>query len=159
MAAPSGVERVVKEAIAERGDAPALQPGLFAEAEQQPAAPAVENRGGRPVGARNRRTEEYARFLRARHGDPLDVATAIAARNITAAGELENLAFDLGMKPAEAADFWLRTLNAVLPYLHQRMPQAVVLNRGAPGGDRIELELVDEGDGTFSAYDDEEGAA
>ncbi len=60
------------------------------------------------------------------------------------------------MKRGDAAEFWLRTLNAVLPYLHQRMPQAVVLNPGAPGGDRVELELVD---GVFRAYDDEEEAA
>lgn len=160
MAAPDGVKRALEEAVAERGDAPAVQPGLFAECEgisaTAPTPPAEVNRGGRPVGARNRRTEEYARFLRSRFGDPLAVGTSIAARDITQPGELERLALDLGMKRGDAAEFWLRTLNAVLPYLHQRMPQAVVLNPGAPGGDRVELELVG---GVFTAVDDDEEAA
>ncbi len=54
MAAPDGVKRALAEAVAERGDAPPVQPGLFAEPEAEPAPPAVDNRGGRPLGARSR---------------------------------------------------------------------------------------------------------
>lgn len=155
MAALGGVKAALDEAIAERGEVEP-QRRLF-EPEQEARLPEVGARKvGRPVGARNRRTEEYARFLRARFGDPLAVGTSIAARDITQPGKLDELASDLGMKRGDAAEFWLRTLNAVLPYLHQRMPQAVVLNPGAPGGDRIELELVD--DVFLPVYDDEEAA-
>ena len=143
-AGPDGMQLALGQAVAEHGPV-ALQPGLFGAGEA-PAPVAkraeslpAEKKAGRPPGARNRRTEEYARFLIARHGDPLDVATAIAARDIVAPGELARLADDLGMERKDAAEFWLRTLNAALPFLHQKMPQAVWINPGAPGGERAEI--------------------
>ena len=143
-AGPDGMQKALGDAVAERGDVQ-LQPSLFgaAEAPTTETLPA-ERKAGRPPGARNRRTEEYANFLIAKHGDPLDVATAIAARNIVAPGELAALAKELGMERGDAAEFWLRTLNAVLPFLHQKMPQAVWINPGAPGGERAEVVDADD---------------
>lgn len=143
-AGPDGMQRALAEAVAEAGT-PELQPSLFA-ADEAPATETLpaERKAGRPPGARNRRTEEYAQFLIAKHGDPLDVMTAIAARNIVAPGELKRLADDLGMDRKDAAEFWLRTTNATLPFLHQRMPQAVWINPGAPGGERAEIIDADE---------------
>lgn len=122
------------------GEAELAQDALVRDA-VEPTLPAVRKRG-RPKGSRNRRHEADAAALLARHDDPLDVATEIAARQITRAGELARLAQELGMDHVAAAEFWLRTLIAVLPYLHQRMPQKVILNPGAPGGERVLLDVT-----------------
>jgi hypothetical protein len=111
---------------------------LEGEGEASAALPAVRG-PGRPPGARNRRTVEVARWLIAQHGDPLAAATRIAARDIAAPDGLANLARELGMERAQAAEFWLRAVNAVLPYLHQRQPQALLLNPGAPQGEAVPL--------------------
>jgi hypothetical protein len=61
---------------------------------------------GRPLGARNKRTDEAARFYMSRFGDPLARGIEIAAIPILAPGVLPELAKVLGMNRAEAAKWW-----------------------------------------------------
>lgn len=80
---------------------------------------------GRPRGSRNRRAREVAEELIARFGSPLEGATRIAATDVMRPGALAELAQTLGCSRFEAAEWWRRVLDTVLPYLHQRQPQAV----------------------------------
>jgi hypothetical protein len=63
---------------------------------------------GRPVGARNKRTNEAARFYMSRFGDPLARGIEIAAIPILAQGGrvLLELSKVLGMSRAEVAKWW-----------------------------------------------------
>jgi len=72
-----------------------------------------ERRGGRPLGARNKRLEEAARLVIERFGDPLLHQVAVATMGVD-----ELMAAGLSLEKA----FEERRLAAavVLPYLHQR---------------------------------------
>jgi hypothetical protein len=63
---------------------------------------------GRPVGARNKRTNEAARFYMSRFGDPLARGIEIAAIPILAQGGrmLLELSEVLGMSRADSAKWW-----------------------------------------------------
>jgi hypothetical protein len=76
---------------------------------------------GRPPGARNRRTVEFAKFLLSRYASPLEVLAQLA---VSPAGEL---ARSLGCTPLEALQEKRHAAIALAPFLHERQPIAVNL--------------------------------
>lgn len=140
----SELDRAVEEYQAEQ---PVQMLLLAEDAAELPEGP----RGrGRPPGSRNLRSEAYAALLRQRHGDPLDIATKVAAIDILDRKNVENLAEAWGCKRHEAVKLWAQVNRDVMPYVHQQLPRAVVLNPGAPGGDRVLVEI----DGDFREVPD-----
>lgn len=125
----------VKQAIEAGGDAPgssldagpsAEQVDMFADAPVLGAELQLVNGGraharriGRPPGAKNRRTEDVARYILAHGRDPLIGLAEIVATPIHV------LARNLGCKPLEAGEFWRRCSNDLLRYVHQEQPKAV----------------------------------
>jgi hypothetical protein len=103
--------------LGELGAGPAAEPA-------EPAEP--ERRGpGRPKGSRNRRTEEWTRYLLAGYGSPLE-----ALAKVMRAGP-QRLAGELGIDLVDGFDRWLRVCAELAPYLHQKQPTAVAVD-GAP---------------------------
>ena len=98
---------------------PALLPlGLPPEKHPNQAGP--RRKAGRPPGARNRRTEDVAREIIERLGDPLVELVALATMPVA-----ELMAHGLTLEAA-LAEKRLAAIGA-LPYLHQRKsPEAVV---------------------------------
>lgn len=134
----SELDRAVEEW---RGEAPAQ----LALLEDEAAAVAEAKRGkGRPAGSRNLRSEAYAGLLMGRHGDPLEIATRIAAIDVLDEDEVLALARKWGCSRFEAVKLWAQVNRDVQGYLHQQMPRAIVLPPGAPGGDRILVEIEGE---------------
>jgi hypothetical protein len=134
------------------------QAALFEPPAAEVAGPPAPRGRGRPAGARNLRSERYAALLRAELGDPLRAATRIAAIDILDPGNLVGLAKAWGCTMFEAAKLWAQINRDVLPYHHQQMPRAVVLPPGAPGGERVLIEIG--GDFTaVSAAEEGEDAA
>lgn len=76
---------------------------------------------GRPLGARNRRTQEWAQFLTARYGNPLEVLAQMATASVA---ELHK---QLGCTPLEAFQEKRLAAIALLPYMAQRQPLSVDL--------------------------------
>ena len=77
---------------------------------------------GRPVGSRNKRSEQLAVEVIERFGDPLLHQAAIATMGV------EDLAARLGCSALEAAQEKRLAALVVLPYLHRRMPLSVDLS-------------------------------
>ena len=98
-------------------DQPALAPDL--------APPPARIGPGRPAGAGNRATREWVRHLIDKHGSPLERLLEIAAQ------PLEELRVELSCTKMEAFDRRLTALKEALPYLHQKLPQAIQVE-GAP---------------------------
>lgn len=78
-------------------------------------------KAGRPPGARNRRSEDVARFVIERIGDPLLVQAMVACM------PAEELAAAAGWSVGEAIAEKRLAAGLVLPYLHRRQPLAVDL--------------------------------
>jgi hypothetical protein len=102
--------------------------------------------GGRPRGARNRSTEEWRRFLLSRYQSPLQGLAEIWSRTpAQLARELELYKFHEGklvvdprtgepvLATGEAAAMQLQARVAALPYLHQKLPQAVEITAPTRG--------------------------
>lgn len=91
----------------------------------EPAAdsmPFPERRGpGRPKGAPNKRTADFARYIQSRYGDLLTGLAAVAFTPI------DELARDLGCTRLEAFDRWLKVRDTLLPYVHARLPAEAVI--------------------------------
>jgi hypothetical protein len=104
-----------------------------------PAQVVARSGPGRPPGARNKRTDEAARFYMARFGDPLARAIEVAALPILAPGVLPELAKVLGCERFEAAKWWAGVLASSLPYSHQRLATLTVKPQGAPDGEPVTL--------------------
>lgn len=109
--------------------APAL-PGLgLEEAEDYepagdslPFASSQTRRGpGRPKGSPNKRTAEFRDYVLRRYGD---VLTGLAE---VAFSPIDELARELGCTKLEAFDRWLRCREALLPYVHAKMPAEVAV--------------------------------
>jgi hypothetical protein len=100
-----------------------------------------ERRMIRPVGARNKRTDEAARFYMQRFGDPLSRGVEIAAIPILAQNGhvLTELAKVLGMSRPDAAKWWAGIYSATLPYIRQRLATLTVKPEGSPDGEPIPL--------------------
>ena len=86
----------------------------------------ARRRPGRPVGARNRRSEDSARLAVEKFGDPIWHGLALATM------PTEELALRLGCTPLEAAELQQRERSIVLPYIHARRPQAVNVDLNLP---------------------------
>jgi hypothetical protein len=103
--------------------------------------PAVTNqpRMGRPVGSRNRRTDEAARLYMQRFGDPLARAIEIAAMPILADG-VSAFAKQIGAPSHfEAFKAWASINASAMPFSHQRLATLTVRPAGSPDGEPIEL--------------------
>lgn len=119
--------------------------GLPADAMGRARALREGKRGpGRPAGARNRKTEDFARFLLSRHASPLQVMAETYSRPV------QDLAAELGCSVAEAFKLQLLAARELAPYLHGKMPVAVdlntnvpVLNLVLPGGQGVQNQSVD----------------
>jgi hypothetical protein len=100
-----------------------------------------QSRMGRPIGARNKRTDEAARFYMSRFGDPLARGVEIAAIPILAQNGhiLTELAKVLGMSRPDAAKWWAGIYSATLPYIRQRLATLTVKPEGSPDGEPIPL--------------------
>lgn len=135
------------------GDEPVApsQLGLFGAEIVDPdgvadARPVSGAKGGRPPGARNKRSEEWCRWLLTRFRSPL-----VGMAELASADPLE-LARLLACPPLEAARLMLQAQTSLAPYLHERRPQAIelpngagftlVLNTGAPGAG-VEAETIE----------------
>jgi hypothetical protein len=111
--------------LVQPGDPPtdeAQQLDLIGAEKPEEFAARIERRGpGRPPGARNKRTQEWAEFLLARNASPLEVLMQIANARV------DDLARQLGCKRLEALQEKRLAAIALVPYLHQKMPLAVDL--------------------------------
>lgn len=120
--------------------AEAGQADLFQEADAPlPIPPAARSgpKGGRPTGSRNRRTEEWVSYLLGRYRSPLVFLLETYSRtpaDLAAQMQLYKfhegeLVLDANGQPVlatgEAADIQVKAAIAALPYLHQRLPQAI----------------------------------
>ena len=77
---------------------------------------------GRPPGSRNKRTEEWVEFIRANYRDPALFLAETYARPV------EVLAAQLGCEKLEAFNIQRQAAEALLPYLHQKLPQAISID-------------------------------
>ena len=96
------------------------QPDMFA------APDPVEPRRagtGRPPGSQNKATGQIAEWLARRYRSPLEGASEIAQLDLSQAVAL--LRQELGCDGLEAAKLWLEAIKTVLPYRHQKLPQAL----------------------------------
>lgn len=105
---------------------------------------------GRPKGARNKRTEELARYILGRYRDPLIGLADVVSTPIDA------LASALSCDKLEAAEFWRKCAGELLPYVHQRKPQALQVE-GASAGMLMIVDLRDGGQGGGQAVASEFG--
>lgn len=79
---------------------------------------------GRPVGSRNRRTEDWQRLVLSTHRSPLLVLADVYSMPV------EELAKRLKCDLLDAAKLQITAARELAPYVHQRLPQAVDLNVG-----------------------------
>lgn len=100
----------------------ALPLGEVGNAEQIAAA---ERGAGRPKGARNRRTQEFIDDMLAITGKS---PGEVLARRMIA--DPKELATKLNISIAEADERIHKAAEALLPYFHQKLPQAIELDRG-----------------------------
>lgn len=85
-------------------------------------APADPARAGRPAGATNKRTEETSRYIRETFGDPLIADAKLASTPV------EIVQARLSCTALEAMDVIAKARGRLLPYVHQRLPQAVQID-------------------------------
>lgn len=152
MSGKAGVGKVLDE------DRAQISADLPAEPEQLTLAGVgeAEKRGrGRPEGRLSRRTDETVRLLRSYGSGPLIGAAKIVnsirffgpeAGDRAGLPDFRPLALALGMKVAEAAQYWRQISFDLAPYMEQKLPIAldvtgesagslVVVNLGAVQGD------------------------
>lgn len=85
-----------------------------------PEVAAARRGRGRPKGARNRRTAEMLQFLETVGYEPPMLKLARIA-----AADTRTMATALRCRPLEAFDRQLKALEALMPYWHQKLPQAL----------------------------------
>lgn len=126
-------------ATAEGGEAPeqpALQlPLLPADqvdglptdrAERQQALQAPRRGPGRPAGAINKRTTDWARYLLGKYRSPLEVLAEAYSRPAA------DLAAELGCSKADAFKVQVHAAAELAPYLHGKMPVEVKMSGDLP---------------------------
>lgn len=93
-----------------------------------PAAPEAElperpsERRGRTPGSLNKRTEAWVAYILGRNASPLESLARVVTMGPLA------LAREMSLAPAEAFREWRACAEAVLPYLHQKLPAAVIMD-------------------------------
>jgi hypothetical protein len=112
--------RAVADDVVEAAFVPQLE--LLGLPETEKVRQVRERRAGRPVGARNRRSEDVARHVIETLGDPLLRQAAVATMPV------EELMAATGMTAAEAMAEQRLAAALVLPFLHRRMPVQVDVN-------------------------------
>jgi hypothetical protein len=138
------------------------QSEVVAEGGSEPGSEVVEverRARGRPLGARNKRTDELSRWYISQNDgrDPLERGIEISGLPILAKGILEGLAERLGCTRHDAAKFWANILATTLPYTHQRQAAVEVRPPGAPGsGQPILWTLTEEGELIDATHDGDE---
>lgn len=126
----------------------------------------IERKAGRPKGARNKSTEQWRQYLLSRYRSPLVGLLELYSRSpADLAEELGLYAYHEGklmvdregnpvLATGEAFKAQLAAMIAALPYLHQKLPQAIdvktpergvlVLNFGEPSqSDESDVRIVD----------------
>lgn len=164
------------------GEAPAAegeQPELFEAEAPLPMPPArgvSGPRGGRPRGARNRRTQEWVEYLLSRYRSPLVflletyhrsprelaeqlelykfhegklvLAPVLDENGVHLRDEAGELRWQPALATGEAAEIQVRAAIAALPYLHQKQPLAIDIQEDKRGLLVIGHLAVDGADGT-----------
>jgi len=112
------------------GDQAALFEGFENAEAASPLASANERRGrgpGRPKGAKNRRTEEWAAYILGQYRSPLIVLAELYSMPV------DELAAELQCEKLDAVKIQKDAAAALAPYVHQRQPQAVEVNQREVG--------------------------
>lgn len=108
------------------------------------------SKGGRPAGARNRSTEEWARFLLSRSQSPLVVLAEIYSRPVAElTRELQALASEqkkavwcdgvvvgyeaVHINPLDVLKLQMQAAQALAPYLHKQQPKAIEVDQRTRG--------------------------
>lgn len=81
---------------------------------------------GRPKGAINRKTTDWAKFILGRYRSPLEFMAELYSRRTI------DLAAEIGCKPAEALVAQVRAAEGLAPYLHGKMPVQVEVKSNIP---------------------------
>lgn len=82
---------------------------------------------GRPPGARNKQTAEWAEYILARHRSPLIGLAEVVSTPV------HELATALGCKRIEAAEFWRKCAKDLAEYVHQKAPVQLQINEQFAG--------------------------
>jgi hypothetical protein len=143
----AGLEAAVEEARSQELSRLVEQPDLFADPGSAASGSALAPVGvvvrgpGRPLGARNKRTDAAAQIYKSRFGDPLSRGVEISALPILANGGrvLVELSKVLGMNRGDAARWWAGIYAATMPYIHTRLATLTVKPEGSPGGEPVAL--------------------
>lgn len=111
------------EAPKPEGEQLALMPEASGgDLERQDAANAEPRGPGRPKGARNKRTAENVHYIQRQYGMPLEVLAKMWS------GQHPNMKY---MKMGEKLDVMRQAAVAGLPYMHQKLPIEVDVNKDA----------------------------
>ena len=78
---------------------------------------------GRPPGATNKSTNDWVDYIRSRYRSPLEMLAEVFSRPV------HELANELRCDRLEAFKLQLIAAKELAPYLHSKMPQAVLLER------------------------------
>lgn len=149
------LDRAVEEHRNRVGPAQPGLPGVVGTAAADVQLPA-RNGPGRPKGSINLTTRQLGEIYRDRYGDPLEIATRIGAKNVLDEDEVHELSRVWGCTRFEAVKLWASINADANRYHHQQMPRAVILPPGAPGGERVLVEV----DGIYQEFaaDDDDAA-
>ncbi len=82
---------------------------------------------GRPPGARNKQTKEWAEYILARHRSPLIGLAEVVSTPV------DELATALKCKRIEAAEFWRKCAKDLAEYVHQKSPVQLQINEQFAG--------------------------
>ncbi len=129
----AGIAAAVDElgaGVAAAGElAPAVQDELFNEIAAEELAAFSQSQPwsgrGRKPGSRNRTTRLVVEYIQKRGRDPLIALASVVSMSP------EEVRRHFGFKTGdEAAKFWRACCSDLAPYMHSRMPQAVVMEVG-----------------------------
>lgn len=81
---------------------------------------------GRPPGALNRKTQDWAQLIVRKYRSPLIFLAEVYSRRVG------DLAAELGCKPIEALEIQRRAASELAPYLHGKMPVQVEVKGNLP---------------------------